>query len=155
MPLHLFTMYAGTCDSTDDCVAVDPETQCVKTQQTSLCTCSQGLESCRVIGGCVDTPCKSAKRCLKDFAPFVSQAASLTSTDALADAFAAFCVSSGRQQAVCDSARLGISGSFKGNAGKRAGAICSLLSECDQKAVANCARYVLLLWRGRSNCARC
>lgn len=43
----------GTCDSTDDCVAIHPETMCIKTLQTPLCTCSDGLESCRVIGGCV------------------------------------------------------------------------------------------------------
>jgi hypothetical protein len=48
--LACFCCCAGTCDTNDDCTLVDPETMCVKTQQTPLCTCSDGLESCRIIG---------------------------------------------------------------------------------------------------------
>jgi hypothetical protein len=36
-------------------MVTDPETMCVKSQQAVLCACSDGLESCRIIGGWVST----------------------------------------------------------------------------------------------------
>lgn len=92
---------------------------------------------------CVETPCKSCKRCLQDFSSFVNDPTrmALTSADALGDAFKAACLSTGRQEVVCNTARLGVAASFRGQAAKRAGAICTLLSECNRTSVTGC-RYV-------------
>jgi hypothetical protein len=89
---------------------------------------------------CVDTPCKACKRCLTDFSTFVRDPAVATLVKSeLEAAFRDYCVNSaGREPAVCDMARLGIASSFRGNAGKRAGAICTLLSECNSTIVSGC-----------------
>lgn len=90
---------------------------------------------------CVDTPCKACKRCLRDFSPFVTSAANmaLTDKDQLAAAFSTFCTgTAGRDPSVCQTAQLGVAGSFRGNAARRAGAICSLLLECNAATVAAC-----------------
>lgn len=89
---------------------------------------------------CVDTPCKSCKRCLQDFSPFVknTQTMALTDKDQLAAAFSTFCSSTKRSAGVCESARLALSSSFRGNAARRAGAICVLLSECNTTTVRDC-----------------
>jgi hypothetical protein len=95
---------------------------------------------CAVLSRCVDTPCKSCKRCLSDFGPFVTDPAytGLSST-ALPDAFRDFCVTrAGRQVAACDMAKLVIASSFRGNAARRAGAICTVLSECNSTQLAGC-----------------
>lgn len=89
---------------------------------------------------CVDTPCKACKRCLTDFNPFTTapSVAALTAAQ-LPDAFRDFCINSaGRDPAVCEMARSGVASSFRGLAGRRAGAICSLLSECDSTLVSGC-----------------
>lgn len=89
---------------------------------------------------CVDTPCKACKRCLTDFSGFVTDSAlaALTNTQ-LEAAFYDYCVSSARREpAVCDTARLGIASSFRSNGARRAGTICTLLSECNSTLVAGC-----------------
>lgn len=106
------------------------------------CHCSEVL--CVAATRCVDTPQKACKRCLTDFGPFVTapSTAALTATQ-LPDAFREFCISSARREpGVCEAAKLGVASSFRGLAGRRAGAICALLSECNSTLVAGyrCAR---------------
>jgi hypothetical protein len=106
------------------------------------------LLCCVVLSRCVDTPCKSCKRCLSDFSPLVTDPAyTCLSSSAMPDVFRDFCVTTaGRQATACDMAKLGIASSFRGNAARRAGAICTVLSECNSTQLAGCrwvssARY--------------
>jgi hypothetical protein len=89
---------------------------------------------------CADTPCKACKRCLTDFSTFIRDPAVATlAKSELEVAFQDYCVNSaGREPAVCEMARLGVASSFRGNTGRRAGAICMLLSECNSTTVSGC-----------------
>ncbi|KAF6254423.1 hypothetical protein COO60DRAFT_1665172 [Scenedesmus sp. NREL 46B-D3] len=126
-----------TCDNDIDCQQADPERMCVRAEApVSFCTCSvaSGIETCRNIGGCADTPCKSCRLCLQHFQSFVNAPpfTATTGPDEVAAAFSKACAATNKYSApACESARVGIANSFRGNAGRRAGSICRLLGDCN------------------------
>lgn len=123
-----------TCDKDADCQATDAERECRRDSPVPFCTCSDGIERCRDIGGCADTACKSCRVCIQAFQSFADQhSGSSASPDVIASDFAAICGAAplDKYKQMCESAKIGIANSFKGNAGKRAGSICHLLGECN------------------------
>lgn len=115
------------CDSDNDCSAtLDTDYMCDKTLTTDFCSCYKGQDSCRAIGTCVLKPRPSCERCLAEFGSILDP---LASAAEVATQFGASCVLS-RSSDSCNSAKQAIASSYKGNAGRRAGSICSLLGEC-------------------------
>lgn len=133
---RILALPKDTCDNDADCQQTDPERMCVRAETpVPFCTCSvsSGLETCRNIGGCADTPCKSCRVCLQSFQSFVTTPsyAATASPDEIAAAFSTACAATNKYSAsACESARVGIASSFRGNAGRRAGSICRLMGDC-------------------------
>jgi hypothetical protein len=145
---RILALQRDTCDNDVDCQQTDPERMCVRAETpVPFCTCSvaSGLETCRNIGGCADTTCKSCRMCLQSFQSFVNAPpyAATASPDEIAAAFATACAATNRYSAsACGSARVGIANSFRGNAGRRAGSICRLMGDCNPARLPTDCRYV-------------
>lgn len=122
----------GTCDFDDDCAST-PGSYCNKASPKSFATCtrSAGADTTRQLGLCMLTPKKACERCLDSFGPFVAagQSAAMVSGASFVD----FCKNASSPKAspaACDRVAQGIDSSFKGNLGRRAGAMCLLAGEC-------------------------
>jgi hypothetical protein len=78
--------------------------------------------------------CETCQRCLDNFTATASMDGT---TEVLATTFRTACVDKGRPSANCDRAEKAIRASFNGNLGRRVGAICRVLGECDAGLATN------------------
>jgi hypothetical protein len=126
------TLPAGKCRVTADCNNTDLMCS-MATEPSSLCTCSNGVDSCYQLGSCVPTPCKRCNSCLQDVRDFARSVMYQTSPSAIAEAFRVHCLDKmKRPQATCAAAVAAITGSQGGNIGKRAAGLCQLLQDCEK-----------------------
>ena len=125
----------GKCRSTADCGSTDLMCS-FTTEPSSLCTCSNGLDSCTQLGTCVATPCKRCNNCLQELRGFSMSAMYQTSSSVVAEAFRSYCVNSIKHpQATCAMAVAAIANSQGGNLGKRAAGLCQVLQECNKASL--------------------
>lgn len=68
---------------------------------------------------------------------FNATASTEGTTETLATTFRTACVDKGRPSAACDRAEKAIRANFNGNLGRRVGAICRVLGECDAGLATN------------------
>lgn len=84
--------------------------------------------------------CETCQRCISTFSNYTATEVTPTATATeLATRFRAFCISPavGRPSAACDRVEKAIGSSYKGNMGRRLGAICRVLGECDAGLATN------------------
>jgi hypothetical protein len=118
----------GTCDTNADCKREGFE--CNRADERPLCSCIDGVDFCRKIGGCKESPCFSCNRCINAMNGFVfGVAPSLTTTSALASRFQEYCTGTGRPASVCFAVQVAIGNSR--NLAYRAAGLCAALQECD------------------------
>jgi hypothetical protein len=140
---------AGMCDTAADCPGGDTAIyDCTKTAPKDFykCTPSAGTDVLRQLGTCTLKPKVACEYCLRDFAGWAVTANtapytddSLVTPDLLAAEFYQNCtavVTLARDVASCRAAAQGIATSYRGNKGRRAGAICLMLQECNPMALA-------------------
>jgi hypothetical protein len=121
------TLPAGRCDTDAGCnTNGGNDFMCNLALTAQLCTCYQGVDTCRPLGTCQLRPCPACARCLTDF------------QGVTAASFSSLCTSTNRSAIACNNALNGISNSFQQNAGSRAGAVCQLLGECAPARMAGC-----------------
>jgi hypothetical protein len=123
---------AGTCRKTSDCGAATHMCSMGPSVTQRLCTCSNGRDSCEVVGQCVETPCKRCSDCVSHLQAYVSSQSVDATPTAIGDAFYSACTSYplNRPAPMCLKVRTFILFSKRGNLGRRAGALCSMLDAC-------------------------
>lgn len=118
----------GTCDTNADCKKDGFE--CNRADERPLCSCIGGVDYCRKIGGCKESPCFSCNSCIKAMHGFVfGVAPQQTTTAALAAKFQEYCTATGRPASVCFAVQVAIGSSR--NLASRAAGLCAALKECD------------------------
>ena len=127
----------GRCLSAANCTG--DATQCsTASDGKQWCTCSNGTDTCRALGMCIQTSCDACKACVKRVGNFVSQQLTLNAS-VVADNFVGNCTSNwGKNTNLCDSLKNATSVSYNGNMGKRAGLLCSALQECAKDLGTSC-----------------
>lgn len=117
----------GSCMVDANCST--PGTFCSRTSTHRACTCTTGTGDvmCEVRGMCQPTPCKVCSDCVAELQSYV--AATTDNRTAVASTFVEVCISNNSATA-CASTAASIASSNKGNLGRRAGALCSMLGEC-------------------------
>lgn len=109
---------------------------CSMATQTRVCSCTNntGVVGCEMFGTCEKTPCKVCNDCVGAWQTYVANAILINTSEALSASFIEQCRSmiptSGITEAACVSTRDFLLASKTGNPGRRAGAICSMLGEC-------------------------
>lgn len=121
------------------CTTTTATTDCAATERCNVdnprpfvrCSPSSGQEVTLQLGLCVLKPEVACGKCLDDFNAWATAAGTQSaSVDSLVSGFSAKCAELNRTKAACDAATNAVQASFKGNQGRRAGAICRLLGEC-------------------------
>ena len=102
----------GRCLSAANCSG--EATQCsTASDGKQRCTCSNGTDTCRPLGVCIQTSCDACKACVKRVATFVSQQQA-SDASAVADNFVGNCSSTwSKNSSLCDSVKGAISLSYK------------------------------------------
>lgn len=110
-----------------------------------VCRCLDGGDSCDNAGSCAVrkvvqpvavplTPCQECQQCITAVQPFVATAVASASdtADSLAGRFEALCLSNYTSKDVvnCKNAKNAVSYSYRGNAARRAGVLCTKLGKC-------------------------
>ena len=103
---------------------------CSMANPTRVCTCasSTGDVSCQMFGTCDKTPCRICSDCISGLQDYVNSTLDANSTT-VAATFQATCVNQGNAPPICAASAAYIQSSNKGNLGRRAGALCSMLGE--------------------------
>ena len=127
---------SSTCDTDADCISADY--QCSRKDERPLCACFDGKDSCRKIGGCVITPCKSCNNCIQSLQGFVQDHATATAALTAASFFTLCSTTLGYSIPVCTSIQASILMSMDGNLGKRGGQLCTLLGACSKQLPETC-----------------
>jgi hypothetical protein len=119
------------CRTDLECAAYGTGFFCSMATQTRVCTCanSTGDVSCDMFGTCEKTPCKICSDCISDLQDYVGKTSDADNSTATAAAFQATCVKGGNAAPICAASAAYIQSSNKGNLGRRAGALCSMLGE--------------------------
>lgn len=130
----------GSCKTTADCSG--DGFSCSTVAQTRVCTCSNstGAVACEMFGSCEKTPCKVCSDCVAALQGYVSSTADSNSSAEIGTAFQATCTDKGNAPLMCAASAMFIQSSNRGNLGRRAGALCSMLGECCYSYIA-CMLY--------------
>lgn len=129
---------AGRCLATSDCTTaatvagLSPSSsaafKCSMASSQRLCTCDSGVDTCVDQGQCIQTQCGKCSTCIAAVYPFVARGGQALSAATLANSWSTFCIQTlNRNASTCAIVASKINGSYAGNAGKRAGVLCSLL----------------------------
>lgn len=128
----------GRCLSTTDCTttATGPNTsradaayKCSMASSQKLCTCDSGVDTCVDHGQCIQTQCGKCSTCVAAVYPFVASNQQVASAATLAGSWVTFCNKTlNRDTTTCANVASKVNTSYAGNAGRRAGALCSLLA---------------------------
>ena len=125
---------AGSCKVNADCGNSEMFCSTAQTQRVCSCAPSTGAVTCELLGACQPTPCRVCSDCIADLQPHVTSMVQLPAGEdnnaAVAAAFQSVCSSRGNPGLMCAASAAFIAGSNKGNLGRRAGALCSMLGEC-------------------------
>lgn len=119
----------NSCTGDGDCAA-QPGMFCSRATTQMVCSCTAGAVACVQKGSCQPTPCKVCRDCISSMQSYVAST-TWDNSSLVAAAFQTAC--SGRSDtsnAQCMSVSSYIQSSNKGNLGRRAGALCSMLGEC-------------------------
>lgn len=105
---------------------------CSLATQTRACTCANttGTVTCEVFGQCEPDSCSVCADCVVGLQGYVQNVSAVESSAAVAEAFQATCAAKGSSALMCAASKTFIGSSNKGNLGRRAGAICSMLGRC-------------------------
>lgn len=119
----------GSCHNNAGCPT--PGTFCSLEAQTRVCSCDSGTGAvtCEMWGACQPTPCKVCSDCVADLQPYVTGIADNSTAPTVSAAFQVACTNKSYPQLLCGAAASFISTSNKGNLGRRAGALCSILGK--------------------------
>jgi hypothetical protein len=124
---------------------------CTMATQTRVCSYanSTGDVSCNMFGSCEKTPCKVCSDCVSGLQDYVNSTLDANSTT-VAATFQTTCADKGNTPLMCAASAMFIQSSNRGNLGRCAGALCSMLGEASLLffVEAACLRECLLfLWQ--------
>jgi len=122
----------GSCKTDSDCGAQGTFCSMASTQRVCSCVSSTGAVTCEVYGSCQPTACKVCSDCVAGLQGHVNSTAGVVGADsaaAVAAAFQSTCSSQGNTEQMCAASTMFIASSNKGNLGRRAGALCSVLGK--------------------------
>lgn len=145
----------NSCQADGDCSTSG--SFCSMATQTRVCSCTNdtGVVGCEMFGTCEKTPCKVCSDCVVDLQGHVSSTLGDHGT-AVAGAFQTTCVDKGNAASMCAASAAYIQSSNRGNLGRRAGAICSMLGkcQCDLSCFVYCPTPCHVLLSIVSSCCR-
>ena len=143
----------GTCFSDSDCN--DASKLCSSDIPAQVCTCRAGQDSCNTMSTCqpspappappvvVLTPCQKCQACVQAMQSVATSSNALTDRFAVGDVAYEACkqywkdTPATNKELACSQLRKNIRESAGGITGKRAGLMCSLMSECGAAVAAN------------------
>lgn len=128
-PVATGTRPARSCTANGDCT--DAGFSCSMATQTRVCTCANntGAVSCQMYGTCERTPCKVCSDCVANLQDYVNTTSDSDNSSVVAGMFQSECVKNSTQL-MCAASAAFIQSSNRGNLGRRAGALCSMLGRC-------------------------
>jgi hypothetical protein len=126
-PVASGTRPARSCTANSDCETTG--FACSMANPTRVCTCanSTGAVSCQMYGTCERTPCKVCSDCVASLQDYVNNTSDSDNSSVVAGMFQSECVKGSSTQLMCAASAAFIQSSNRGNLGRRAGALCSML----------------------------
>jgi hypothetical protein len=117
-----------------------PDWQCSMLDTSQQCSCSEGTDTCVVLGTLRPTPCKACSNCLRAMRGFAAQQLAVTNAGAVAQAFGQYCgnLSAYAGTFACQPVQAAIASSTNGGLGKRPAVLCSMLRDCALPAEGVC-----------------
>ena len=130
---HFAEIQTGQCSTDGDCNS--PDLYCDQAAPITQCTCASGIDKCTQLGICLRTPCSKCRTCLATTTNWItSTTATLTDPARVALAVGDYCTKGNRSPTACAAVQQLVADSWAGAVGRRAGALCVALGDCDPPA---------------------
>jgi hypothetical protein len=122
------------CLQDSDCSTDGHACSMASTQRVCWCSGASGADTCRRVGSCQWTPCPRCSSCVDTLhTRLTSGVSDAANSSAVAQQFKAVCSDRGVAPAMCTAVESYIAAG-RGNVGRRAGALCSMLGELQGRA---------------------